>query len=117
VGDPALSAQGLRRLDLLVTARDTAWAASHGDPAGFVSALHDLDETFIKVAGAQPNRRGGQTYGGRTLIYHDTRRDAALTLEPIWRHCGPLELLDSARWLTYHFAARIRSFSPASRSG
>jgi Lantibiotic dehydratase, N terminus len=110
VGDPALSAEGLRRLDLLVTARDTAWAASHSDPAGFVSALHDLDETFTKVAGAQPSRRGGQTYGGRTLIYHDARRDAALTLgADFLAAMRPLELLlDSARWLSYHFAARIQ---------
>ncbi len=110
VGDPALSAEGLRRLDLLVTARDTAWAASHSDPAGFVSALHDLDETFTKVAGAQPSRRGGQTYGGRTLIYHDARRDAALTLgADFLAALRPLELLlDSARWLSYHFAARIQ---------
>jgi Lantibiotic dehydratase, N terminus len=110
VGDPALSAAGLQRLDLLMTARDTAWAASHGDPAGFVSALHDLDETFIKVAGAQPSRRGGQTYGGRTLIYHDSRRDAALTLgADFLTALQPLELLlDSARWLSYQFAARLQ---------
>jgi hypothetical protein len=110
VGDPALSAEGLHRLDLLMTARDIAWAASHGDPQGFVSALHDLDETFIKVAGAQPSRRGGQTYGGRTLIYHDARRDAALTLgADFLAALRPLELLlDSARWLSYHFAARIQ---------
>jgi hypothetical protein len=110
VGDPVLSAEGLHRLDLLVTARDTAWAASQGDPAGFVSALRDLDETFIKVAGAQPSRRGGQTYGGRTLIYHDARRDATLTLgADFLAALRPLELLlESARWLSYHFAARIQ---------
>lgn len=110
VGDPVLSAEGLRRLDLLVTARDTAWAASHSDPAVFVSALHNLDETFIKVAGAQPSRRGGQTYGGRTVIYHDARRDTALTLgADFLAALRPLELLlDSARWLSYHFAARLQ---------
>jgi Lantibiotic dehydratase, N terminus len=110
VGDPALCAEGLHRLDLLVTARDSAWTASHSDPAGFVSALHNLDETFTKVAGAQPSRRGGQTYGGRTLIYHDARRDAALTLgADFLAALRPLELLlDSARWLSYHFAARIQ---------
>jgi hypothetical protein len=110
VGDPVLRAEGLRRLDFLVTARDTAWAASHRNPAEFVSALHDLDETFIKVAGAPPSRRGGQTYGARTLIYHDARRDAALTLgADFLAALPPLELLlDSARWLSYHFAARIQ---------
>lgn len=110
VGDPVLSAEGLHRLNLLVTARDTAWEASHGDPAGFVSALHDLDETFIKVAGTQPSRRGGQTYGGRTLIYHDARRDAALTLGvDFLTALRPLELvLDSARWLSYQFAGRLQ---------
>jgi hypothetical protein len=110
VGDPALCVPGLHRLDLLVAARDTAWAASRGDPAGFVSALHDLDETFVKVAGAEPSRRGGQTYGGRTLIYHDARRDAALTLgADFLAALRPLELLlHSARWLSYHFAVRIQ---------
>jgi hypothetical protein len=110
VGDPALSARGLHRLDLLVAARDTAWAASRGDPAGFVSALHDLDETFVKVAGAEPSRRGGQTYGGRTLIYHDARRDAALTLgADFLAALRPLELLlHSVRWLSYHFAVKIQ---------
>jgi Lantibiotic dehydratase, N terminus len=110
VGDPVLSARGLRRLDLLVTARDTAWSASHGDPAGFVSALHDLDETFVKVAGAQPSRRAGQTYGARTLIYHDARRDMTLTLgADFLAALRPLELLlDSARWLSYHFATRMQ---------
>lgn len=110
VGDPELSAAGLDRLDLLVTARDAAWAASHGDAAGFVSALRGLDETFIKVAGAQPSRRGGQTYGGRTLVFHDARRDATLTLgADFLAALRPLELLlDSARWLSYHFAARIQ---------
>jgi hypothetical protein len=110
VGDPALRADGLRRLDLLVTARDTAWAASHRDPAEFVSALRDLDETFIKVADAQPTRHSGQTYGARTPIYHDARRDAALTLgADFLAALRPLELLlDSARWLSYHFAARIQ---------
>jgi hypothetical protein len=110
VGDPALSAEGLRRLDLLVAARDAAWAASNGDAAGFVSALHDLDETFIKVANAQPSRRSGEVYAGRTLIYHDARRDATLTLGvDFLAALRPLELLlDSARWLSYHFAARIQ---------
>jgi len=75
-----------------------------------VAALHDLDETFVKVAGAQPSRRGGQTYGGRTLIYHDARRDVALTLGADFLSAlRPLELvLDSARWLSYHFAARLQ---------
>jgi hypothetical protein len=110
VGDPVLAAAGLDRLDLLVTARDAAWTESRGDASRFVSALRDLDETFVKVAGAQPSRRGGQTYGGRTLIYHDARRDATLTLgADFLAALRPLELLlDSARWLSYHFAARIQ---------
>jgi hypothetical protein len=110
VGDPALATSGLRRLNLLVAARDATWAASHGDTAAFVSALHELDETFIKVAGAQPSRRSGQAYAGRTLIYHDARRDATLTLgADFLAALRPLELLlDSARWLSYHFAARIQ---------
>lgn len=110
VADPVLAEQARFRLDLLLAARDTAWSASRREPDGFVSSLRDLDETFIKVAGVPPSRRGGTTYGGRTLIYHDARRDVALTLgADFLAALRPLDLLlDSARWLSYHFAARMQ---------
>ncbi len=110
VGDQALAADGLERLDLLEAARETARIASGGEPAGFVSALLDLDKTFMKVAQAPPSRRRGQAYGGRTLIYHDARRDTELVLGADFLVAAqPLELLfESARWLTYHFGARLR---------
>lgn len=110
VGDRALAADGLGRLDLLEAARETARIASGGEPAGFVSALLDLDKTFMKVAQAQPGRRRGQAYGGRTLIYHDARRDTELVLGADFLAASqPLELLfESARWLTYHFGARLQ---------
>ncbi len=111
VGDPALAAEATARLDLLESARDAAWAASRdGDSARFVSALHHLDEVFTQVAGAQPTRRSGKAYGGRTVIYHDARRDVSLALgADFLAALRPLGLLlDSARWLTYQFAVRIK---------
>lgn len=110
VGDQALAADGLERLDLLDAARQTARIASGGEPAGFVSALLDLDKTFVKVAQAKPGRRRGQAYGGRTLIYHDARRDTELVLgTDFLAALQPLELLfESARWLTYHFGTRLQ---------
>lgn len=111
LGDPELAANALDRLDLLEMARDAArTAASRRDSAEFVSALHRLDEVFTQVAGAQPTRRSGQAYGGRTVIYHDARRDTALALGADFLSAlRPLGLLlDSARWLTYQFATRIQ---------
>jgi len=110
VGDPELAARGLARLDRLEAARDAAQTASRGDPAGFVEALRELDEVFTSTTGGSPSRRAGQSYGGRTLIYHDARRDAELAfgadflaaLEPLGL------LLDSARWLTFHFYTRMQ---------
>jgi hypothetical protein len=109
VADPALSASGLERLDRLEAARDAAGAASHRDLAGFLTALQDLDQVFTEVTGAAPSRHGGQAYGGRTLVYHDSRRDAELVLGADFQAAlEPLDmLLTSARWLTYHFAAWI----------
>ena len=111
LADPELGADALGRLDLLEAAREAAGAAaSRGDAAEFVSALHRLDEVFTQVAGAQPSRRSGQAYGGRTVVYHDARRDTALSLgADFLAALRPLSLLlDSARWLTYQFAVRIQ---------
>jgi Lantibiotic dehydratase, N terminus len=110
VRDPELAARGLERLDQLEAARDAAQAASRGDPAGFVAALRNLDEVFMSVTGGSPSRRAGRSYGGRTLIYHDARRDAELVLgADFLAALEPLGLiLDSARWLTFHFYSRLQ---------
>jgi len=110
VDDPALAANGFERLDLLETARDAAQKASLEDPAGFVAALRNLDKVFMTATGAPPSRRQGQAYGGRTLIYHDARRDAQFVLgADFLAALEPLGMvLDSARWLTFNFATRLQ---------
>jgi hypothetical protein len=110
VGDPELAARGLERLERLEAARDAAQTASCGDPAGFVAALRNLDEVFRSTTGGSPSRHAGESYGGRTLIYHDARRNAEIVLgADFMAALEPLGLiLDSARWLTFHLYSRLQ---------
>jgi hypothetical protein len=109
IGDPEVAADGLERLNLLEAARDEAWAAAEGEPAGFVSALRHLDEVFVKVTGGVPSRNSGQAYGGRTLVYHDARRDTEFVFGgDLLEALAPLgPVLDSGRWLVHHFSERL----------
>ncbi|MGW3959554.1 lantibiotic dehydratase [Amycolatopsis sp. NPDC005003] len=109
IGDPEVAADGLERLSLLESARDRAWAAADGDLADFVSALRHLDEVFVKVTGGLPSRNSGQAYGGRTLVYHDARRDTEFVFgADLLSALAPLgPVLDSGRWLVHHFGARL----------
>jgi hypothetical protein len=111
VGDQALAAGGVAKLDRLEAIRqDVATAAAGGDPAKLVQVLRTLDETFIEVTGAAPNRNDGQAYGGRTLVYHDALRATDLVLgRDFLDAMAPIGLLlHSARWLTWRFAAVLR---------
>lgn len=110
VGDPELAGRGLERLDRLEAARDAAQTASRGDPAGFVAALRNLDEVFMSTTGGSPSRHAGESYGGRTLIYHDARRNAEIVLgADFLAALEPLGLiLDSARWLHFNFYSRLQ---------
>jgi hypothetical protein len=106
VGDPGLAACGLAKLDRFEAARDRVSATAEGsDPACFVAALRALDDLFVELTGASPSRNGGKAYGGRTLVYHDARRDVDFTLgSDFLAALAPLDLLlQSARWLTYRF--------------
>ena len=71
--------------------------------------LTDFEEEFSRFTGVAPNRAAGQTYGGRTLIYEDCRRDLEAKIGPavLESLAPPLSLLlrsgrwrpsDSARW-------------------
>jgi hypothetical protein len=111
IEDPALRAQALAPLDELVTKRD-AVARSAGDPEALGRSLDELNEAFFAHTGAKAQRREGQTYAGRTLVYEDCRRDVQLILGPELLHrIGPgLRLLgDSARWLTSQLGARYEA--------
>lgn len=106
VGDDRLAAGGLAKLDRLEAARDAVGAAAAGpDPAEFAQSLRTLDELFVELTGASPSRNGGKAYGGRTLVYHDARRDIDFTLgADFLAALEPMDLLlRAARWLTYSF--------------
>ncbi len=112
VGDPALSGPGLAKLDQFEATRNEVGAASEcGDPARFVTALETLDQVFIGLTGTSPNRNLGKAYGGRTLVYHDARRNVDFLLgSEVVEALGPIDLLcQSARWLTYQFELAVRT--------
>ncbi|MFI9388535.1 lantibiotic dehydratase [Kutzneria sp. NPDC052558] len=100
IGDAEVLDQALSTLDELVRGRDVVSAAA-GDPDKLMAASAELDETFRRVTGADPVRRHGEMYAGRTLLYEDARRDVRLDLgRPVLAAIGaPLGLVaDSARW-------------------
>jgi hypothetical protein len=103
VDDTRLSRDGLARLGELVAFRD-AISAAMGDAEKLDNALNDLETAFTRVTGLDSVRSPGLTYGARTLVYEDCRRDINLeigpeVLQPLYE---PLELiLTSARWFTY----------------
>jgi hypothetical protein len=106
VGDQELARAGLAKLDLLEAARERVIEAAQGDdPASFVRALSELDQVFVELTGAAPSRNGGKAYGGRTLVYHDARRNLDFRLgADFLAALEPLDLLlQSARWLTSQF--------------
>ncbi len=103
IGDEALRARSVAKLDLLESARARV-AAAAGDAAAVGEALAHLETTFTSLTGLPPTRHAGSTYGGRAIVFEDCRRDAVVTLGPAWLDAmGPaLELvLSSARWFTH----------------
>src|SRR5579859_7844495 len=99
IADPAARAAALAPVDQMIRARD-AVAATAGDPERLRQALAGLAETFEQVTGSPATRRAGESYAGRTLVYHDAVRDVRVELgEAVTRAlAAPLGLvLDSAR--------------------
>lgn len=85
----------------VIAARDRVSAAA-GDDVALESALADLGTCFRAITGMVEERRAGETYAGRTLVYEDTVRATRVALGPALREqlSRPLcLLLDSARWL------------------
>ncbi|MBW1600732.1 lantibiotic dehydratase [Streptomyces sp. JJ66] len=102
IGDPALRADVLARLNRLTAARDRV-AAAAGKPDELERALADLETDFTELTGTAATRAHGETYGARTLVYEDCRRADRVEMGPeLLAELGrPLSLiLDSARWLT-----------------
>jgi len=116
LGAPA--APGLAALDRLEQARAQVAAARGERELG--PALAALDRTFVEETGANATRNAGVTYGARTIVYEDCRRDIDLSLGPaLLQRVAPALalLLQSARWLTYAVANRYRAaFAEAHRA-
>jgi len=107
IGDPPVRDRAVAVLDDIVTARD-AVAAAAGDPQQLTVAFDRLNELFHAATGAAGERRAGQTYAGRTLVYEDTVRDSEVRLgAPLRDKIAPALglLLDSARWLVAEVGA------------
>lgn len=84
--------------------------AAGDDPGKLIVALDQLDSTFVRLTGATPTRNAGKAYGGRTLLYHDSRRELHLRLGgELVQALAPLDLiLTSVRWLTGRAGALFR---------
>ncbi|HET8657825.1 MAG TPA: lantibiotic dehydratase [Micromonosporaceae bacterium] len=101
VTDQAARERALTALGDIESARD-AVAAAAGDPAHLAAAIDVLSTRFSKLTGVAGERRHGETYAGRTLVYEDAVRDVRVRLgAPLREALAPALglLLDSARWL------------------
>jgi hypothetical protein len=113
VDDDALRERAVAPLDRLERAREDVCAAGE-DVDRLDPALAGLERTFCELTGEPAQRRRGEFYAGRTLVYEDCRRSGTVELGPavLDRLSGPLGLLlTSARWLTAGIAAHfVRRF-------
>jgi hypothetical protein len=111
VGDERVRREALAVLDKFEAGRRRIIAAA-GDPEQLDVALTDFEEEFSRFTGVAPNRAAGQTYGGRTLIYEDCRRDLEAKIGPavLEALAPPLSLLlRSGRWVSYEVAELYRA--------
>ncbi len=111
VGDERVRREALAVLDKFEAGRRRVIAAA-GDPDQLDAALSAFEEEFSRFTGVAPNRAAGQTYGGRTLIYEDCRRDLEAKMGPavLEALAPPLSLvLRSGRWLSYEVADLYRA--------
>ena len=112
IPDRQVRGRAIGRLGGLLAARERVSAAA-GDDVALEVALAELGECFSELTGLADERRPGQTYAGRTVVYEDTVRDARVSLGPAVREqlSRPLcLLLDSARWLMAELAEEYRHY-------
>ncbi|OQD54866.1 lantibiotic dehydratase [Streptomyces phaeoluteigriseus] len=109
IGEPALRAAALARMDELQSAIETVRAAAE-DPERLVTALSSVEQTFQQVTDAAAKREKSTTTApGRAVVYSDSRRAARVTLgSHVLAALAPLDLLMSAAaWLSSTLAARV----------
>lgn len=107
--DPA-STRAQETVAAMLSIRDRIGSALFTAPELDI-ALGELEVGFRALTGSAPQRNPGQTYGGRTLLYADCRRDLKLEIPPAIATgvAEPLTLvLASGRWLTWEVARGYR---------
>jgi hypothetical protein len=77
--DGEVRARGLAMLDRFVAARDRV---ANADPAELLSELDSLNAVFSEITGAEGDRRPGESYAGRTLVYLDCLRGTSVEIGP-----------------------------------
>jgi hypothetical protein len=111
IGDDLLRHCGLNMLDELEAARESV-AHAATCPEKLNIALEELEQKFARMTGASSTRNHGKTYGGRTILYEDCRRDVRVQLgtKLLESISAPLcLLLAGARWLTWELAVVLRN--------
>ncbi|HEY2236463.1 MAG TPA: lantibiotic dehydratase [Candidatus Angelobacter sp.] len=81
VGDLELRKTALNALDKLEAARKEVEGAA-GDPIQLNQAMRNVELVFEEVTNVPGSRNPGTTYGGRTVVYEDCQRDAAIQITP-----------------------------------
>ncbi|MBQ0933565.1 hypothetical protein KAK07_23760 [Ideonella sp. 4Y16] len=106
-----LKQEALAGLDTLEQGR-TALAAAAGDADAVADAVAALNSAFERVTGVAAVRAPGETYGARTIVYEDCRRNLSISLgiDARAKLQAPLDLvLSSARWYCHQLAKLARA--------
>ena len=109
VADESRRSPAIEALDQIEAARD-AIRDANGDPEQLDHAFENLESTFTRLTGSEATRSAGMTYGARTLVYEDCRRNVDVKIGPeIINALTPALslLLTSARWITLEAARRF----------
>jgi hypothetical protein len=110
ITDPPARDSALSILDDLVRARDRV-AAAAADADRLAAAIDGLNARFRTATGASAERRHGETYAGRTIVYEDAVRDCRVRLGTrLLDELAPALglLLTSARWVVAEAAEEYR---------
>lgn len=88
-------------------AHRTNLTASMGDAESLRQSFESMNRSYSEASGSDSQRRSGEMYAARTLVYEDTMRGVDVTIggavmEELSRTL-PL-VLDSARWLAWRIA-------------
>lgn len=98
--------KAIQHLDQFEFARKRVEDAA-GNPPELKLALKELEELFENITHTSAHRNPGRTYGGRTIVYEDCRRDLNATIAPeLLAPAVPALalLLRGFRWLVHSMA-------------